>query len=138
MVAIAIDLASSPPSLPSSSTHVCLMAKGERKVTKNDDSSDDEQASDDDDSPTYDDLVKILRKYTKIIRKSRATNKKLDAKNDSLLAKCDTLVKANDELRETNDAISSKLKELKSSKSLKINMTNLSGCTMSSSLVTTS
>ena len=61
------------------------MAKGERKVTKSDDSSDDEQASDDDsdsddDSPTYDDLVKILRKYTKIIRKSRATNEKLDAK----------------------------------------------------------
>ena len=46
------------------------MAKGERKVTNNDDSSDDEQASDDDsdsdddDSPSYDDLVKILRKNT--------------------------------------------------------------------------
>ena len=57
------------------------MAKGERKVTNNDDSSDDEQASDDDsdsddddDSPSYDNLVKILRQYTKIIRKSRAKN----------------------------------------------------------------
>jgi hypothetical protein len=123
VVAIAIDLSSSPPPPPSSSTHLCLMAKGERKVTNNDGSSDDEQASDDDsdsddddDSPSYDDLVKILRQYTKIIRKSRAKNEKLDAKNDSLLAKYDTLEKANVELKETNDAISSKLKELKSSK----------------------
>jgi hypothetical protein len=44
------------------------MAKGERKVLNDGDSSDDEHASDDDsdsdndddDSPSYDDLVKIL------------------------------------------------------------------------------
>ena len=41
VAATAIDLSSSPPSLPSSSTHLCLMAKGERKVS-NDDSSGDE------------------------------------------------------------------------------------------------
>ena len=46
---------------PRDATHLCLMAKGERKVSNNHDSSDDEHASDDDsdsddeyESPTYD------------------------------------------------------------------------------------
>ena len=90
----------------------------------NDDSSGDEHASNDDsdsddgeyESPSYDDLVKLLNQYTKIIRKSRAKNEKLEAKNDSLLAKYDIAEKASVELREANDAISSKLKEHKSSK----------------------
>ena len=71
------------------------MAKGERKVSNNDDSSGDENASNDDsdsdddeyESPSYDGLVKLLNQYTKIIRKTRAKNDKLEAKNDSLLAK---------------------------------------------------
>ena len=67
-------------------------------------------------SPTYDDLAKLLKKYTKIIIKTRAKNEKLEIKNDSLLAKCDIAEKASVELRDANDAMSSKLKELKSSK----------------------
>ena len=58
----------------------------------------------------------MLNKYTRIIRKTRAKNDKLEAKNDSLLAKCDIVDKASVEFREANDAMSSKLKELKSSK----------------------
>ena len=86
------------------------MAKGERKVPNDDDSSGDENASNDDsdsdeefESPSYDDLVKLLNQYTKIIRKSRAKNEKLEAKNDSLLAKCDVAEKASVELREANE-----------------------------------
>ena len=99
------------------------MAKDERKVSNDDDSSGDDHASNDDsdsddefESPLYDDLVKLLNQYTKIIRKTRAKNEKLELKNDSLLAKCDIAEKASVELREANDAMSSKLKELKSSK----------------------
>ena len=53
------------------------MAKGERKVQNDDDSSGDDHASNDDsdsddefESPFYDDLVKLLNLYTKIIRKT--------------------------------------------------------------------
>ena len=125
------------------------MAKGERKVSHDDDSSGDDHAHNDDsdsdsdddkyESPSYDDLAKLLKKYTKIIIKTRAKNGKLEIKNDSLLAKCDVAEKANVELREANDAMSSKLKELKSSKKeLKDKHDKLEWCTMSSSLVTTS
>ena len=57
------------------------MAKSERKVQNDDDSSGDDNASDDENgsdsdeefkSPSYDDLVKLLNQYTKIIRKTRA------------------------------------------------------------------
>ena len=58
----------------------------------------------------------MLNQYTKIIRKTRAKNEKLELKNDSLLAKCDIAEKASVELREENKIVSSKLKELKSSK----------------------
>ena len=74
------------------------MAKGERKVSNDDDSSGDDHANNDDsdsdsdddeyESPSYH-HVKLLNQYTKIIRKTRAKNDKLEAKNDSLLAKCD-------------------------------------------------
>ena len=62
------------------------MAKGERKVSNDDDSSGDDHANNDDsdrdsdsdddefESPSYDDLVKLLNQYTKIIRKTRAKN----------------------------------------------------------------
>ena len=66
----------SPTPSSSSSTHLCLMAKGERKVQNNDDSSGDDNASNDDsdsdkefESPSFDDLVKLLNQYNKIIRK---------------------------------------------------------------------
>ena len=58
----------------------------------------------------------MLKKYTKIIIKTRAKNEKLEIKNDSLLAKCDIAEKSSVELREANEAMSSQLKELKSSK----------------------
>ena len=95
------------------------MAKGERKVQNDDDSSGDDNASDDEngsdsdeefESPSYDDLVKLLNQYTKIIRKTRAKKEKLELENDSLLAKYDIVEKANDELREENKIMSSKLK----------------------------
>ena len=99
------------------------MAKGERKVQNDDDSSGDDNASNDDsdsdeefESPSYDDLVKLLNQYTKIIRKTRAKNEKLELENDSLLAKYGIAEKASVELREENKIMSSKLKELKSSK----------------------
>ena len=67
--------------------HLCLVAKGERKVSNDDESSGDEHASNDDsdsddeyESPSYDDLVKLLNKYSKIIIKTRAKNDKLEAK----------------------------------------------------------
>ena len=112
------------------------MAKGDRKVSNIDDSSDDHANNDDCDSdsdddkfesPSYDELVKLLNKYTIIIRKTRAKNEKVETKNDALLAKCDIAKKASVELREANDAMSSKLKELKNllRKSLKMNMINL-------------
>jgi chromosome segregation ATPase len=126
VAALVIGSSLSPlPPPPSSSTHLCLMAKGERKVQNDDNSSGDDNASDDEngsdsdeefESPSYDDLVKLLNQYTKIIRKIRATNEKLELENDSLLAKYDIAQKASDELREENKIVSSKLKELKTSK----------------------
>ena len=59
----------SPTPSSSSSTHLCLMAKGERKVQNDDDSSGDDNASNNEsgsdsdeefESPSYDDLVKLL------------------------------------------------------------------------------
>ena len=99
------------------------MAKGERMVQSDDESRGDEHASNDDsdtddelESPSYNDLVKLLNQYTKIIRKTRAKNKKLEFQKDSLLAKYDIAKKASVELREENKIMSSKLKELKTSK----------------------
>ena len=60
---------SSPPSSPSSTSHLCLMAKGERKVQpKNDIVDDCDSHSDSDDecaSPTYDELADLLKEQTK-------------------------------------------------------------------------
>jgi hypothetical protein len=54
------------------------MAKGERKVQSNDSDDDDDSDSDDEfDAPSYDELVKLLNKYTKIIRKTRNANDEL-------------------------------------------------------------
>ncbi|XP_066365130.1 sporulation-specific protein 15-like [Miscanthus floridulus] len=107
-----------PPPPPSSFTHLCLMAKGDRKVQSDDDSSGNESGSDSDDefeSSTYDQLVALLNDYSKIIRKTRAKNQKLKLENESLLAKYGITEKANDELREENKVVSSTLKELKTS-----------------------
>jgi len=97
VAAIAID-ASSPPSSPpsSSSTHLCLMGKGDWKVQSEDESSESENEFE---SPTYDELVHWLNKYTKIIRKTRGENDKLENENETLHAK----LKSSDELREQNE-----------------------------------
>jgi hypothetical protein len=57
-----VDFSSSPPS-PSSTTHLCLIAKGEWKV-QNDDTSKVDCGSDSDDeyaSRTYDELADLLK-----------------------------------------------------------------------------
>ena len=82
MAALVIGSSLSPPTPPSSSsTHICLIDKGERKVQNDDDSSGDDNASDDEncsdsdeefESLSYDDLVKLLNQYTKIIRKTKS------------------------------------------------------------------
>ena len=72
-------------------------------------------------------LMMILSNY-KIIRKTRAKNEKLELENDSLLAKYGIAKKVSDELREENKIVSSKLKELKTSKKeLKENHDKLEG-----------
>jgi len=104
---IAIDApspSSSPPS--SSSTHLCLMAKVDRKVQSEDESSESDIEYE---SPYYDELVHLLKKYTKVIRKARSENDKLENENESLLAK----LKSSDELRDQNEIMTTKLKELK-------------------------
>jgi len=60
------------------------MAKGDQKVQSEDDSSESDSEYE---SPYYDELVKLLNKYTKVIRKTRSENKKLELENESLLAK---------------------------------------------------
>jgi hypothetical protein len=88
---------SPPSSLLSSISHLCLMAKGERKVQSNDSDDDDDIDSDDEfDAPTYDELVKLLNKYTKIIRKTRNENDELQNKNESLSSKLDIAQKTSD------------------------------------------
>jgi hypothetical protein len=145
VAALVIGSSLSPSPLPPPSpTHLCLMAKGDRKIQNDDDISGDDNASDNEngsdsdeefESPSYDDLVKLLNQYTKIIRKTRAKNEKPELENDSLLAKYDIAQKASDERREENKIMSSKLKPLK--RSLEKNMINLRRYTMSSPLATT-
>jgi hypothetical protein len=53
------------------------------------DDSDDEFAS-----PTYDELVDLLKEYTQIIRKSKAKCDRLKDENEFLAAKYDIVVKA--------------------------------------------
>lgn len=113
-IGIGSSLPPPPPSPPSSSSSLfCLMAKND-KVQSDDDSS----GSDSDEefeAPTYDELVKLLNKYTKIIRKTRDKNDELEQQNESLLAKYELAHKASDELRDENKLVSSTLKELKTS-----------------------
>jgi len=84
------------------------MAKGDRKVQSEDESSESDSEFE---SPSYDELVKLLNKYTKVIRKSRSENEKLELENETLLAK----LKSSDELRDQTEIMTTKLKELKHS-----------------------
>jgi hypothetical protein len=100
VAAIAGDF-SSPPSSPSSTSHICLMAKGERKVQIKNDIIDDSDSDSDDEfaSPTFDELVDLLKEYTQIIRKSKAKCDKLKDVNDFLAAKYDIVVKDSDKMK---------------------------------------
>jgi FtsZ-binding cell division protein ZapB len=110
---------SSPPPSPSSTSHLCLMAKGERKVQPENDIVDDcDSDSDSDDeyaSPTYDELANLIKEYTQIIRKSKAKCDKLKDENEFLTAKYDIVVKASEEMKEENKTMSSTKNELKTS-----------------------
>jgi hypothetical protein len=65
-----IDGDFSSPS-PSSTSHLCLMAKGEWKVQIENDIIDASDSDSDDEfaSPSYDELADLLKEYTQIIRK---------------------------------------------------------------------
>jgi hypothetical protein len=56
VIAIAGDFSSPPPS-PSSTSHLCLMARGERKVHNDNDIIDDSDSDDEFASPSYDELA---------------------------------------------------------------------------------
>jgi hypothetical protein len=103
---------SSPPLFPSSSTHICIMVKGDQKIQSDDGSSDSDEKFT---TPSYDESVAFLNECTKIIRKTRDKNEKLKHKNKSLFAKYDIAKKASDELRDENKTMSTNIKELKSS-----------------------
>ncbi|XP_066365617.1 E3 ubiquitin-protein ligase BRE1-like [Miscanthus floridulus] len=90
------------------------MAKGDRKVQSEDEGSDSYSDSDDEfEAPTYDELAKLLGKYTKIIMKTRAKNGQLEQHNDSLIDQLDIATRASNELKSENKSISSLAKELK-------------------------
>jgi hypothetical protein len=116
VAAIAGDFSSPPPS-PSSTSHLCLMAKGERKVQIENDIIDGSDSDSDDEfaSPSYDELDDLLKEYTQIIRKSKAKCDKLKDENEFLTAKYDIVVKASDEMKVENKTMSSTANELKSS-----------------------
>jgi hypothetical protein len=116
VVAIAGDFSSPPPS-PSSTSHLCLMAKGEWKVQTDNDIIDDSGSDSDDGfaSPSYDELADLFKEYTQMIRKSKAKCNKLKDENEFLTAKYDIVVKASDEMKEENKTMSSTVNELKSS-----------------------
>ena len=93
----ALGIGSPPPPQPlsssPSSTHLCLMAKGDKKVASLSDDESDSESEDEYDSPSYDELVKLLNKYSKVIIKTRAKNDELDSENTSLLERCEVLEK---------------------------------------------
>jgi hypothetical protein len=62
-----------PPTPPSSSTHLCLLAKGDHKVQSDDDSCGNDSDNEEEfTAPTYDELANLLKEYTQVIRKTRA------------------------------------------------------------------
>jgi uncharacterized coiled-coil DUF342 family protein len=88
--------------------------KGERKVQNNDSDDDDDSDSDDEfDAPSYDELVKLLNKYSKVIRKTRNENDELQNENESLSSKLEIAQKTSDGLRDQNAIVSSTFKDLK-------------------------
>jgi chromosome segregation ATPase len=114
VAAIARDFSSPPPS-PSSTSHLCLMAKGERKVQLENDIINDSDSDDEYASPSYDELADLLKEYTQIIRKSKAKCDNLKDENEFLTAKYDIVVNASEEMKEENKTMSSTKNELKTS-----------------------
>jgi hypothetical protein len=105
-VAAIVEDFSSPPSSPSSTSHLGLMAKGERKVQNEnvivEDSDSDSDSDDEYASPTYHELADLHKEYTQIIRKFKAKCDKLKDENEFLTAKYDIVVKASGEMKEEN------------------------------------
>jgi hypothetical protein len=114
VAAIAGDFSSPPPS-PSSTSHLCFMARGERKVQNDNDIIDDSDSDDEFASPSYDEQADFLKEYTQIIRKSKAKCDKLKDENEFLNAKYDIVMKASDEMKKENKTMSSTVNELTSS-----------------------
>jgi predicted nuclease with TOPRIM domain len=116
VAAIAGDFSSPPPS-PSSTSHLCLMARGERKVQNDNDIIDDSDSDSDDEfaSPSYNELADLLKENTQIIRKSKVKCDKLKDDNEFLNDKYDIVMKASDEMKEENKTMSSTVNELTSS-----------------------
>jgi hypothetical protein len=108
VAAIARDFSSPPPS-PSSTSHLCLMAKGEQKVQLENDIIDDCDNDSDDEyaSPSYDELADLLKEYTQIIRKSKDKCDKLKDENEFLTGKYDIVVKTSEEMKEENKTMPS-------------------------------
>jgi hypothetical protein len=109
---IAGDFSSPPPS-PSSTSHLCLMAKGEQKVQIDNDIIDDSDSDDEFASPSYDELADLLKEYTQIITKSKAKCDRLKDEKGFLNAKYDIVVKASDEMKQENKTMSSSVKDAK-------------------------
>jgi hypothetical protein len=101
VAAIAGDFSSLPPS-PSSTSHLCLMAKGDQKVQIENDIINDSDSDSNDEytSPSYDELADLLKEYTQIIRNSKAKCDKLKDENEFLITKYDIVVKASEEMKE--------------------------------------
>jgi hypothetical protein len=89
------------------------MAKDERKVQNNESDDGDSDSDDEYDAPSYDELVKLLNKYSKVIRKTRNENDELQNENESLSSKLEIAQKTSDKLKDQNEIMSSTLKELK-------------------------
>ena len=119
-----------PPSLFSSpNKHICLMARGGHKVSKDTQPSSDQDDSDsdsDNDSdhdyelPSYDELATLLKKYTKIIMKANAKVDTLKDEKNDLVDKCSEhetryakLKEKHDEMKGTHSELDTRYEKLK-------------------------
>jgi hypothetical protein len=128
-LAINTSLPPPPPSLFStSSSHICLMAKGESKVSKSrhhpsfdsDDSDDSDGSDSDSEVPSYDELVTTLQEYNNTIIKTNGKNDKLKLEKKNLLSKLSDSEasaleskKKYDDLKESNDVLNDSYHKLK-------------------------
>ena len=99
----------------SSTSHLCLMAKGERKVQPENDIVDDCDSDSDDEyaSTTYDELANLLKEYNQIIRKPKAKCDKLKDENEFLTAKYEEMKEENKTMSSTKNELKTSLKDAK-------------------------